>query len=63
MSYDSWLTDYDGWLEKQPPIQYTIEYDEEEKVYMVMQDGLYYESFLTEDDAEEYINYLNGERV
>ena len=61
MSYDSWLTDYDGWLEKQPPAFFDIRYDDEEKVYMVFENGLYLESFQTEDHAETYIEYLKGE--
>jgi len=60
-TYDSWLTDYDGWLEKQPPAIFDIKYDDEEKIYMVFENGLYLESFDTEDHAETYIKYLQGE--
>jgi len=63
MSYDSWLQDYDGWLNKQPLIDYTVDYDDEEKVYFVKEDGrVYYgESFSTEEDAENFIKWLRGE--
>ena len=59
-TYDSWLTDYDGWLEKQPPAEYHIRYDHEEKLYMVFENSLYLESFKTELDAETYVEYLGG---
>lgn len=59
-TYDSWLQDYDGWLEKQPPAEYHIRYDHDEKVYMVFENKLYLESFKTELDAETYVNYLGG---
>ena len=59
-TYDSWLTDYDGWLEKQPPAEYRIEYDHEKKVYMVFENKLYLESFFNELDAETYVKYLGG---
>jgi len=57
-TYDSWLTDYDGWLESQPRADYNIQYDQDEDVYMVFENKLYLESFNTESDAETYINYL-----
>lgn len=59
-SYDSWLTDYDGYLESFPPSEYDIRYDHEEKVYMVFENGFFMESFTTEDAAETYIEYLKG---
>jgi accessory colonization factor AcfC len=59
-SYDSWLTDYDGWLESQPRAEYKIEYDQDEEVYMVLENNMYLESFKTESDAESYIDYLLG---
>ena len=59
-TYDSWLTDYDGWLKSQPRANYNIQYDQDEGVYMVFENKLYLESFNTESDAETYINYLLG---
>ena len=59
-TYDSWLTDYDGWLKSQPRADYNIQYDQDEGVYMVFENKLYLESFNTESDAETYINYLLG---
>ena len=60
MSYDSWLQNYDGWLEKQPPAEYDIKYDHEEKLYMVFENNFYMESFDTAIGAETYIDYLRG---
>lgn len=60
MSYDSWLQNYDGWLESQPPAEYSIKYDHEEKLYMVFENNFYMESFDTEEGAETYIDYLRG---
>ena len=59
-TYDSWLTDYDGWLEKQPPAEYHIRYDHEEKLYMVFENSIYLESFKSVIDAETYVEYLGG---
>lgn len=59
-TYDSWLTDYDGWLQSQPRADYNIQYDQDEDVYMVFENKVYLESFNTESDAETYINYLLG---
>jgi hypothetical protein len=59
-TYDSWLTDYDGWLEKQPPAEYHIRYDSDEKLYMVFENSIYLESFKSELDAETYVEYLGG---
>jgi hypothetical protein len=59
-SYDSWLTDYDGYIESLPRAEYRIEHDQDEDVYMVFENKLYLESFSTESDAETYINYLLG---
>lgn len=61
MSYDSWLQDYDGYLKSLPSADFNIKYDNEEKIYMVFENGLYLESFDTEDHAETYIKYLQGE--
>jgi hypothetical protein len=59
-SYDSWLTDYDGYIESLPRADYDIKYDQDEDVYMVFENKMYLESFSTESDAETYINYLLG---
>jgi hypothetical protein len=59
-TYDSWLTDYDGYIESLPRAEYRIEHDQDEDVYMVFENKLYLESFSTESDAETYINYLLG---
>ena len=59
-TYDSWLTDYDGWLEKQPPAEYRIRYDSDEKLYMVFENSLYLESFNAVINAENYVEYLGG---
>jgi len=60
-SYDSWLQDYDGYLQSLPPADFNIKYDHDEKVFMVFEDKFYLESFNTESDAETYIKYLMGE--
>jgi len=60
MNRDSWLQDYDGWLESQPPSEFNIKYDHEEKVYMVFENKFYLESFNSKDDAFHYIDYLQG---
>lgn len=60
-TYDSWLQDYDGYLESLPRADYNIKYDHEEDVYMVFENKMYLESFNTESDAETYIDYLLGE--
>ena len=60
-TYDSWLQDYDGYLESLPRADYNIKYDHEENVYMVFENKMYLESFNTESDAETYIDYLLGE--
>jgi hypothetical protein len=60
-TYDSWLQNYDGYLESLPRADYNIKYDHEEDVYMVFENKMYLESFNTESDAETYIDYLLGE--
>lgn len=60
-TYDSWLQDYDGYLESLPRADYNIKYDHDEDVYMVFENKMYLESFNTESDAETYIDYLLGE--
>lgn len=59
-SYDSWLTDYDGYLESLPRAEYKIEHDQDEDVYMVFENKMLLESFNTESEAETYIDYLLG---
>lgn len=59
-TYDSWLTDYDGYLESLPRAEYRIEHDQDEDVYMVFENNLYQESFKKHEDAESYIDYLLG---
>lgn len=62
-SYDSWLQDYDGWLKQQPFVEYEVNYDDDEKVYFVLEDGKVYpyETFNTEEDAQTFIKWLLGE--
>ena len=60
-TYDSWLQNYDGYLESRPRAEYDIKYDHEEDVYMVYENNLYLESFKKHEDAETYIDYLLGE--
>jgi len=62
-TYDSWLQDYDGWLQGQPLVEYEVDYDDDEKVYFVLEDGKVYphETFNTEEDAQTFIKWLLGE--
>ena len=60
-TYDSWLQNYDGYLESLPRADYDIKYDHEEDVYMVYENNLYLEAFKKHEDAETYIDYLLGE--
>ena len=60
-TYDSWLQNYDGYLESLPRAEYDIKYYHEEDVYMVYENNLYLEAFKKHEDAETYIDYLLGE--
>jgi hypothetical protein len=64
MLYDSWLTDYDGWLDSQPVIEYEVKHDADEDVYYIVEEsGRVYpnETFAREQDAEDFIKWLQGE--
>ncbi len=63
MSYDSWLTDYDGYLESRPYVEYEVDYDFNDEVYFIVEDGKVYnnERFSTAADAEDFIKWLRGE--
>lgn len=63
MSYDSWLTNYDGYLESRPYVEYEVEYDFDNGVYFILEDGVKYnnERFKTASDAESFIKFLKGE--
>lgn len=62
-SYDSWLQDYDGWLDEQPKAEYHIKEIEDDGViqFLVYNGCIVEEAFNTEEDAENFIKYLRGE--